>query len=53
MRRSLPDTVRVKASGGIRTASDAAALLEAGADRIGTTAAIAILEELGANALAR
>jgi deoxyribose-phosphate aldolase len=53
MRRSLPDSVRLKASGGIRTASDAAAMLEAGADRIGTSSAIAILDELGANALAR
>jgi deoxyribose-phosphate aldolase len=53
MRRSLPESVRIKASGGIRTASDAAAMLEAGADRIGTSSAIAILDELGANALAR
>jgi len=53
MRRSLPDSVRIKASGGIRTASDAAEMLAAGADRIGTSSALAILDELGANALAR
>ncbi len=53
MRRSLPDTVLIKASGGIRTANDAAAMLDAGADRIGTSCAVAILDELEANALAR
>jgi deoxyribose-phosphate aldolase len=37
----------VKASGGIRTLADARALLEAGANRIGTSASVAILRELG------
>ena len=36
--------VRVKASGGIRTAADAKAMIEAGADRIGTSAGVAIVE---------
>jgi deoxyribose-phosphate aldolase len=53
MRRSLPESVRIKASGGIGTASAVVEMLEAGADRIGTSAAVAILDELGANAVAR
>lgn len=38
----------VKASGGIRTLADARAMLEAGANRIGASASVAILRELGA-----
>ncbi len=38
----------VKASGGIRTLADAKAMLEAGANRIGASASVAILNELGA-----
>jgi deoxyribose-phosphate aldolase len=38
----------VKASGGIRTLADVKALLEAGANRIGASASIAIVRELGA-----
>jgi len=38
----------VKASGGIRTLADARAMLEAGASRIGASASVAILRELGA-----
>jgi deoxyribose-phosphate aldolase len=38
----------VKASGGIRTLADVKALLEAGANRIGASASVAILRELGA-----
>jgi deoxyribose-phosphate aldolase len=53
MRRSLPGRVAIKASGGIRTAAAAAAMLEAGATRLGTSSAVAILDELEANALAR
>jgi len=37
----------VKASGGIRTLSDAQAMLRAGASRIGASASVAILKELG------
>lgn len=37
----------VKASGGIRTLADAKAMLEAGANRIGASASVAILGELG------
>jgi len=38
----------VKASGGIRTLADVRTLLEAGANRIGASASVAILRELGA-----
>jgi deoxyribose-phosphate aldolase len=37
---------RVKAAGGIRTAQQALAMLQAGADRIGTSAGVQIMEEL-------
>jgi deoxyribose-phosphate aldolase len=39
----------VKASGGVRTLEDARRMLEAGANRIGASASVAILTELGAN----
>ena len=39
-----PD-VKIKASGGIRTYDDALNMIEAGADRIGASASVAILEE--------
>jgi len=39
----LPPSVKVKASGGIRTKSDALAMLQAGADRIGTSSGIRIV----------
>lgn len=45
MRRSLPGGVRIKASGGIRTRTAALALLAAGADRIGSSNSLALLEE--------
>ena len=38
----------VKASGGIRTLADVRSMLEAGANRIGASASVAILRELGA-----
>jgi deoxyribose-phosphate aldolase len=38
----------VKASGGIRTLADARAMLEAGANRIGASASVAMVRELGA-----
>lgn len=37
----------VKASGGVRTLADARAMLEAGANRIGASASVAIVRELG------
>ena len=45
LRRALPPHVRIKASGGIRTRSQALALLAAGADRLGTSNSLAILQE--------
>ncbi|MBX0291158.1 deoxyribose-phosphate aldolase [Hymenobacter sp. HSC-4F20] len=45
MRQSLPGGVRIKASGGIRTRTAALALLAAGADRIGSSNSLALLEE--------
>lgn len=45
MRAAVGDAARVKAAGGIRTYRDAAAMLEAGADRLGTSAGITILAE--------
>ena len=37
--------IKVKASGGIRTLADTTALINAGADRIGSSASVAIMEE--------
>ena len=37
MRENLPEQVGIKASGGIKTYDQAIALIEAGADRIGTS----------------
>lgn len=45
MRRHLPDSVAIKASGGIRTFSFAKELIDAGATRIGCSSSIAIVEE--------
>ena len=42
MRKNAPEGVSLKASAGIRTYADALALIEAGADRIGTSAGVAI-----------
>jgi deoxyribose-phosphate aldolase len=44
MRGVVGDRLGVKASGGIRTAADALAMLHAGASRIGTSAGVAILQ---------
>jgi deoxyribose-phosphate aldolase len=46
MRKTIGDQLRVKASGGVRTCQDALAMLEAGADRIGASSGIAIVNEL-------
>jgi len=45
MRQTVGRNMGVKAAGGIRTYADAAAMIEAGANRIGTSTAIAIIEE--------
>ena len=46
LHRSLIGTAKVKASGGIGTLAKALAMLDAGADRIGTSSGVAIMEEL-------
>jgi deoxyribose-phosphate aldolase len=43
--------IRVKASGGIHTAAQAVAMLHAGAARIGTSAGVGILRELGSKSV--
>jgi deoxyribose-phosphate aldolase len=42
------DRAQIKASGGIRTAAAANAMIDAGASRIGTSSSVAIVRELGA-----
>lgn len=44
MRKSLPPSVGIKASGGIKTHEQVLAMIEAGADRIGTSSGIKIIE---------
>jgi deoxyribose-phosphate aldolase len=46
MRRAVGPGFGVKASAGIRTASSALELVEAGADRIGTSSGVRIMQEL-------
>lgn len=46
MRRIVGDAIGVKASGGIRTAGDATAMIAAGANRIGTSSGVSIIREL-------
>jgi len=48
MRGVVGDHAGVKASGGIRTAAQANTMLDAGANRIGASASVAIMHELGA-----
>ncbi|MBI1343837.1 MAG: deoxyribose-phosphate aldolase [Terrimonas sp.] len=45
MRRHLPSSVRIKASGGIRTYAFAKQLVDAGADRLGCSSSVAIVAE--------
>jgi len=48
MKKMVGDAIKVKAAGGIRTLQDALAMIEAGAERIGTSAGVQIIEELKA-----
>lgn len=48
MRGVVGSRAGVKASGGIRTAAAAQAMIEAGANRLGASASVAIVRELGA-----
>ena len=43
MRETIGDRLRIKAAGGIRTYEDALAMLEAGADRIGSSSGVVIV----------
>lgn len=45
MRANLPSNVGIKASGGIKNYAQAKALIEAGADRIGTSSGVQIVKE--------
>ena len=45
MRQTVGENMGVKAAGGIRTYADAVAMIEAGANRIGTSTAVAIVKE--------
>jgi deoxyribose-phosphate aldolase len=44
MRQTVGEEMGVKAAGGVRTYADAVAMVEAGANRIGTSAAVQIIE---------
>lgn len=48
MRSVVGSRARVKASGGVRTPKDLVAVVDAGADRIGTSSGVGIVHELGA-----
>jgi deoxyribose-phosphate aldolase len=48
LRRAVGDLAQVKAAGGIRTLDQAREMLVAGADRLGTSAGVAIIRELQA-----
>ncbi|MEL6614488.1 MAG: deoxyribose-phosphate aldolase [Bacteroidota bacterium] len=50
MRRVVGDRMGVKASGGVRSAEDAYAMVEAGATRLGASAGVAILKGLTSDA---
>lgn len=43
LRKTLPKSIKIKASGGIRTKEFAQELIEAGADRIGSSASVSIV----------
>ncbi len=45
MRETVGDEMGVKASGGIKTAADVKAMVDAGANRIGTSSSISIIYE--------
>ena len=47
MKSSVRQGMKIKASGGIRTLQDCVTILEAGAERIGTSNGVKIMEEVG------
>jgi deoxyribose-phosphate aldolase len=46
MRSTVGDSMGVKASGGIRSLADALAMIEAGANRLGMSAGVAVMKEM-------
>lgn len=44
LRTNLPSTIKIKASGGIKSAKQALKMIEAGADRLGTSSGIKIIK---------
>lgn len=46
MRKTVGDSVGVKASGGVRNLQDALTMVEAGANRIGTSSGLSIIQEM-------
>ncbi len=46
MRKVVGDKCKIKAAGGVRSHHDALAMLEAGADRVGSSSGVAIIAEL-------
>jgi deoxyribose-phosphate aldolase len=44
MKKSVPSHIKVKAAGGVRTFDDAQKMIASGADRIGTSGGVAIIE---------
>lgn len=50
MKKNVPPSVGVKASGGVKTREQALAMINAGATRIGTSSGIAIVTDAGASA---
>lgn len=46
MKECVGNNIKIKASGGIATLEDALSMIEAGADRIGTSSGVKIIEEL-------
>ncbi|HME19214.1 MAG TPA: deoxyribose-phosphate aldolase, partial [Nitrososphaerales archaeon] len=53
LHRSLAGTAKVKASGGISTLDKALDMIQAGADRIGTSSSVGIMDELARRSRAR
>ena len=49
MKETVGDKCRVKAAGGVRSRSDALAMIAAGAERIGTSRGVQLMEEEGKN----
>ena len=53
MRQSLPSSIKLKASGGIRTYEQAVEMIDAGADRLGCSASVAIVTGHGSREAAK